>query len=94
MLKVACKSLSFASGQFFFESIDFLISKLSGGPIHGGIFLACQHNIRDTFEMDGSKVFNDLPKVCRDCGTYKSFCRETKKHFMDRALARSYQNEL
>ena len=67
---------------------------MRGGPIHGGIFLACQHNIRDTFEMDGSKVFNDLPKVCRDCGTYISFCRETKKHFMDRALARSYQNEL
>ena len=66
---------------------------MRGGAIHEGIFLACQHNIRDTFEMDGSKVFNDLPKVCRDCGTYISFCRETKKHFMDRALARSYQNE-
>ena len=66
---------------------------MRGGAIHERIFLACQHNIRDTFEMDGSTVFNDLPKVFRGSGTHISFCLETKKHFRDRALARSYQNE-
>ena len=66
---------------------------MRGGAIHEGIFLACQHNIRDTFEMNGSTVFIDLTKVCRDSGTYISFCRDTKKHLLDLALARSYQNE-
>ena len=62
---------------------------MRGGAIHEGIFLECQHNIfrnvrfRDTLEMDVSRVFNELPKVCRDSGTYKSFYRLTEKPFMD-----------
>ena len=65
---------------------------MRGGATNEGTFIACPHNISDTFEVNASKVFNELPKKCRDSDTYVSFCRETRKYLMDRALARSYQN--
>ena len=65
---------------------------MRGGATNEGTFIACLHNISDTFEVNASKVFNELPKKCRDSDTYGSFCRETRKYLMDRALARSYQN--
>ena len=63
-----------------------------GGVKNEGTFISCPSKINDTFEVNASKVFNDLPKICRNSETYGSFCCETRKHFMDRAMARSYQN--
>ena len=63
-----------------------------GGNVHEGTLIACPHNIRDTFEFNASKVFNELPKICRDSNKYGSFCRDTRKYLFDRAFARSCQN--
>ena len=57
----------------------------------GGTTLLQTSNIAGSFEYEASKTFNELPVGCRNSLSYNDFCRQSKKYFLDKALARSLQ---
>ena len=88
MAKLAWKSINCCDWPKYLPMRK-LIAKRPTRNGNEGTLIACPHNIRDTFEFNTSKIFNELPKNCRDSNKYGSFCRD--KYLFDRAFARSFK---
>ena len=57
----------------------------------GGTKLRESSNISGSFELEASRIYNELPVTCRNSLVYKDFCKHTRIYFLDKALARSLQ---
>ena len=90
MAKLAWKSVNMNNWPKFLPMEKYIQPKTRTDVI-GGAKLRETSNINGTFELEASKIFNELPINCRNSETYKNFCQETKKYFFDKALARSLQ---
>ena len=90
MAKLAWKSINCCDWPKYLHMRK-LIAKRPTRNGNEGTLIACPHNIRHTFEFNTSKVFNELPKNCRDSNKYGSFCLDTHMYLFDRAFARSFK---
>ena len=88
LAKLAWKSVHCEAWPKFLPMKKAEARRPARGVYKEGSLIDCPTNIRGTFEYDASKTFNELPLKCRDSSLYTSFCRETHKHLLDRALAR------
>ena len=89
--KLAWKSLNRPDWPKFLpmKRDDKIRPRLTRSNADDGTKLLRSCNVTGSFEYESAKLFNDLPSKCRNCLNYNVFCKITKEHFIDKALARS-----
>ena len=91
LVKLAWKSLNSVNWPKFLplERDNRIRPRLTRSNVDNGTKLRCLLNISGSFENETTRLFNELPIICRNSIHYKEFCKLTKKYFLDKALARS-----
>ena len=90
LVKLAWKSVNRPDWPKFLnvKKDDHARPRFTRSCIDGGTKLV-RSNVSGSFEYEATNLFNSLPKKCRNSINYKEFCNLSKKHLLDKALARS-----
>ena len=87
LAKLAWKSVN-ANDWPKFLPMEKYVQPITRNDLIGGTKLREISNVNGSLECEAPKIFNELPITCRNSTTYKNFRKETKKYFIDKALAK------
>ena len=86
MSKLAWKSVNMDNWPKFLP-MEKYEQPITRNDLIGGTKLREGSNISGSFELEASRIYNELPVTCRNSLTYKDFCKQTRIYFLDKALA-------